>query len=300
MIEDRRRLLPPIGALQCFLAAARHQSFSRAAEDVGLTQSAVSRQIATLEDWLQCPLFVRVGRRVELNEEGRTYLGQIAPALAAIRGATARILRRPSDTTLSIATLPSFGMRWLAPRLGKLTAAVPELVVDFAARVHEFDFTEEPFDAAIHHGLPTWPGVDHDLLFKERVILVMAPALAERFSVRSAADLLAVPLLMQAERRDAWARWFTQAGIPEARPPKGTSFEHFLMVAQAAVGGAGAALLPSFMIAPEIASGALVCPIDLAVETEEAYYFVYPSDRLQRPHFTRFRAWLLEEAEAGL
>lgn len=292
-----RRLLPSMGSLQCFVAAARHESFSRAADEVGLTQSAVSRQIATLEDWLQTPLFVRVGRRVALNDEGRAYLEAIRPALASIRTATAAVMARPSDAALSIATLPSFGMRWLAPRLARLTREMPDLIVDFAARIREFDFALERFDAAIHFGLPTWPGAEHDFLFRERAIPVLAPRLLEEKTVRTPEDLLRFPLLVQAERRDAWKRWFAHLGI-DRQVPQGPSFEHFLMVAQAAAGGAGAALIPSYLIGPELDSGALVCPVDIALEAEGAYYLVYPADRLRDPRFVRFREWLIAEAKA--
>jgi DNA-binding transcriptional LysR family regulator len=299
MDERSRRLLPPIGALQSFLAAARHESFSRAADEVGLTQSAISRQIAVLEDWLQTELFDRVGRSVTLNPAGRGYAEAIAPALAAIRVATARVIARPDENALSIATLPSFGMRWLAPRLGRLTRDMPELVINVAARVHEFDIDAEGFDAAIHFGAPTWHGVEHDPLFREQSIVVSAPGLLAERRIETPADLLQVPLLAQAERRGAWRQWFAAAGVDEGAKTEGPIFEHFLMVAQAAAGGAGAALLPEFMIEPELESGALVRLFDQPLESEGSYYLVYPADRLTRPAFARFRAWILAEAAMG-
>jgi DNA-binding transcriptional LysR family regulator len=296
-MDDRaRRLLPPIGALQSFLAAARYQSFSRAADEVGLTQSAISRQIAVLEAWLQTDLFERVGRSVILTAEGRAYADAVGPALAAIRVATARVLARPDANVLSIATLPSFGMRWLAPRLGRLTRDMPELVVNVAARVHEFDFAEEGVDAAIHFGMPDWHGVEHDLLFREQSIVVVAPALIAERPVRAPADLLRFPLLSQVERRGAWRQWFEQAGVSIEDEIGGPVFEHFLMLAQAAVGGAGVALLPRFMIEPELEAGTLVRLFDQALAGEGAYYLVYPADRLERPAFARFRAWMIAEA----
>jgi len=291
-----RRLLPPIGALQSFLAAARHQSVSRAANEVGLTQSAVSRQVAVLEEWLQTELFKRIGRNVVLTAEGRAYAEAIGPALASIRIATARVLARPDANTLSIATLPSFGMRWLAPRLGRLTHEMPDLVINVSARVHEFDFAEEGFDAAIHFGRPDWFDAEHDLLFAEQSVAVVAPQLLAERSLHHPADLLAVPLLMQAERRSAWGRWFEQVDVRVEQPLEGPVFEHFLMVAQAAIGGAGAAMLPRFMVEAEIQAGTLVSPFDQVLDGEGAYYLVYPAAHLHRPAFARFRAWLLAEA----
>lgn len=296
MNERARRLLPPMGALHSFIAAARHSSFSRAADEIGLTQSAVSRQVATLEDWLQTPLFDRSGRRVELNADGRAYADAIGPALAAIRVASARALAEPAEVALRIATLPTFGMRWLAPRLGQLTRDMPDLVIEFAARSYEFDFAEEGFDAAIHYGPPTWPGAEHDLLFRERAIPVIAPRLLEEHRVESPRDLLRFPLLVQAERRDAWRLWFHHMGVPADQTIPGPTFEHFLMLAQAATAGAGVALLPSFMIEPELESGALICPFNEAVVGEAAYYLVYPAECLSSPRFARLRDWILAEA----
>lgn len=296
MNEHARRLLPPMGTLHSFMAAARHGSFSKAAGEIGLTQSAISRQVATLEDWLQTPLFDRNGRRVQLNADGRAYADAIGPALSAIRVATARALAEPAERALRIATLPTFGMRWLAPRLGQLTRDMPDLVIEFAARTHEFDFDEEGFDAAIHYGLPSWPGAEHELLFRERAIPVIAPRLMEDHPVNVPCDLLQFPLLVQAERRDAWRLWLGHMGVPTDRMIAGPTFEHFLMLAQAAAAGAGVALVPSFMIQPELESGALICPFDQAVVGEAAYYLVYPADRLNSTRFARLREWILAEA----
>lgn len=296
MNEHARRLLPPMAALHSFMAAARHGSFSKAAAEIGLTQGAVSRQVATLEDWLQTQLFERNGRRVQLSEDGRAYADAIGPALSAIRVATAKALAEPAETALRIATLPTFGMRWLAPRLGRFTRDLPDLVIEFAARTHEFDFADEDFDAAIHYGLPTWPGAEHDLLFRERAIPVIAPTLLAEHPAATPADLLRFPLLVQAERRDAWNQWFRHMRVPADQMIPGPVFEHFLMLAQAAVAGAGVALLPSFMVEPELEAGTLVCPFDEAVVGEDAYYLVYPAERMRRPHFARLREWILAEA----
>lgn len=296
MNEHARRLLPPMAALHSFLAAARHGSFSKAADEIGLTQSAVSRQVATLEDWLQTPLFDRTGRRVQLSSDGRAYAEAIGPALAAIRVATARALAEPAETALRIATLPTFGMRWLAPRLGQLTRDMPDLVIEFAARSHEFDFDEEGFDAAVHYGLPTWPGAEHDLLFRERAIPVISPRLLEEHHVSAPRDLLQFPLLVQAERRDAWQLWLHHMGVTPNDLVAGPTFEHFLMLAQAAAAGAGVALVPSFMIEPELESGTLICPFDQAVVGDAAYYLAYPAARLNNPLFARLREWILAEA----
>lgn len=298
MSDGRRRLLPPMGALASFVAAARHDSFSRAGDEVGLTQSAVSRQIATLEDWLQISLFQRSGRRVTLSPEGRAYADAIAPALDRIRAATAAAIARQPDRELNIATLPSFGMRWLAPRLPRLTARHPDIVVNFAARSFPFSFADEPFDAAIHFGLPDWPGARHELLFREQAIPVCAPARLAEQPIATPEDILSWPLLVQSSRRSAWSQWLRAAGSDAQAPAPSGSFEHFLMLAQAAAAGSGIALIPRFLIEPELAAGALVSPLPVALSNEEAYYLVYPDDRPASPALTQVSAWMIGEARA--
>ncbi|NOW44950.1 DNA-binding transcriptional LysR family regulator [Novosphingobium sp. SG751A] len=298
MSDHRRRLLPPIGALASFAAAARHDSFSRAGEEIGLTQSAVSRQVALLEEWLQLSLFQRNGRRVRLNRAGATYLKSIEPALNQIRVATGAAISQKSDRELNIATLPSFGMRWLAPRLPRLNALFPDLIVNFSARSYPFAFEEEIFDAAIHFGEEDWPNAVHHLLFREVSIPVCAPTRLASQPINLPEDVLNWPLLVLGTRRGAWMDWLSAAGVDRAPPPPSGSFEHFLMLAQAAEAGAGIALIPRFLIEDELASGALVSPSPIALENENAYYLVFPSSEASRSSLNDFRAWLLEEARA--
>lgn len=292
-----RKWLPPMNALTAFEAAVRHGGFSRAGEEIGLTQSAVSRQIAQLEDWLQTPLFDRIGRRVRLNEAGRAYADELLPALDSIRRATARASARPSQTALRVATLPSFGMRWLAPRLPQLTARHPDLVIDFAARSQPFDFGHEDFDAAVHFGVAAdWPGVTMDFLFREEAVPVCAPAWLAAHPLREPADLLHAPLLSQISRRDAWARWLAMAGVDASGLAQGPAYEHFLMLAQACAAGAGVALIPSFLIQPELEAGTLVIPFARPLSTEQAYYLVYPAGALGVGPLAQFRDWMVEQA----
>jgi DNA-binding transcriptional LysR family regulator len=188
-------------------------------------------------------------------------------------------------------------MRWLAPRLPGLSALHPDLVVDFASRSDPFDFAQEEFDAAIHYGLPEeWPAVAQDYLFREQMVPVCAPDWLAANGLRSPADLLGKPLLSQSSRRDAWARWFAAAGVEAGPLPPGPAFEHFLMLAQAVVAGAGVALIPSFLIRPELEAGSLVIPFDRPLSSEQAYYLVYPTGLGGHPGLARFRAWMLASA----
>ncbi|TPE61838.1 LysR family transcriptional regulator [Sandaracinobacter neustonicus] len=293
--EGARRFLPPMGVLNSFAAAARLGSFSAAGAEVGLTQSAVSRQIALLEDALQRPLFDRAGRRISLNADGQSYADEIAPALDRIRRATARLASRRPANELNIATLPSFGMRWLAPRLPRLSARHPDLVVNFAARSIPFDLSTEGFDAAIHFGLPDWPDATHDFLFREQALPVCAPGWLQTHPIHVPEDFLNTPLLFQSSRRSAWDRWLAHAGVDAPPVSPGPVFEHFLMLAQAAAAGSGAALIPSFLIEPELAAGTLVCPLHIPLSTDEAYWLVHPRGGAANPALERFRAWLADE-----
>lgn len=296
MKPANRRLLPPMTALMAFEAAARHGTFARAAKEVALTQSAVSKQIATLERWLGTPLFERIGRRVSLTASGRLYAMPLTSALEQIRRATAAVAvtsRVPSP--ISIATLPGFGMRWLAPRLTRLFARHPELPVNFSSRVVPFDFKTEPLDAAIHFGRADWPGTESDLLMREEMAVVCSPEFASTHKLRQPADVLQHTLLEQSTRPHAWSAWFAATGIePKTRRTR-PQFEHFMMLAQAAAAGAGFALVPKFLVQPELTSGALVSPFDITITSDEAYFLVYPKAQLQNASFLLFRAWLLEE-----
>lgn len=295
-MSDSRRELPSMTALACFVTAAREGGFSRAGEQLGLTQSAVSRQIALLEEWLQTPLFTRHGRRVTLNEAGRGYLEDVEPALRRIRLATAKAMDRGSRRDLAIATLPSFGMRWLAPRLPGFTARHPELTVNFAARSFPFDLREEHFDAAIHFGAADWSDAEMVPLFAEQAVVACAPGWLAAQGVSAPADLVGKPLLFQTSRRHAWNRWFARAGIVGLPPLKGPTFEHFLMLAQAAAAGSGAALLPRFLIEPELTAGTLVTPFPIELTDEGRYYLVLRPDWRDHAGLVKFRDWLVEAA----
>jgi LysR family glycine cleavage system transcriptional activator len=301
-MDTSRRLLPPIAALAAFDVAARTGGFGRAAAALSLTQGAVSRQIATLESWLGVSLFERVGRGVVLTSTGEDYAREVSKALEAIRSATASVMARTdAGATVEIAVLPTFGMRWLAPRLPDLMSREPGLVVNFSARLSPFEFRAERFDGAIHYGEASWPGAVVERLVGEEMIPVGSPALAAR--VAAGEDIQDLPLLGLASRPYAWNRWFAAAGQqPRPRLSRPAVFDQFMMMAQAAAAGAGAALAPRFLIEPEMAAGALARLSDVSLKTQEAYYLVYPSERLDRPAFRAFRDWLIETAavwEAG-
>lgn len=298
MIESPagRPHLPSLGALSAFEAAARHGSFTRAAEELALTQGAVSRQVAGLETQIGVKLFERVRQRVALTPAGAAYAVEVRAALRQISSATLNVMAfRGAGGVLNLAILPTFGTRWLIPRLPRFTEAYPNVTINFATRVRPFDFAREGHDAAIHFGGPAWPGARLHRLMGEEIIPVASPALVARHRLAEPADVLGVPLLQQATRPRAWEQWLSEAGLDPTQATPGPRFEQFAMVAQAAVAGLGLAIVPRFLVEEELRAGVLITPFERPSRSEEAYWLVYPEEKAALPAVSAFRAWLLAE-----
>ena len=293
----KRAFIPPADALIAFECSARHSSFTRAAEELHLTQGAISKQIRHLEDRLGVELFRRVRQRIVLTDAGRLYLHDIRGALESMTAATRQIMSfAGSSDVLNLAVLPTFGTRWLAPRIADFSRQYPEAGLNLSVRLQPFDFEHEPFDCAIHHGGPVWAGAIAERLFDEEVIPVASRAFQDRYGIETPADLARVPRLQLSTRPLAWRQWFDLAGIEQAAAFQGARFEQFVMITEAAVHDAGAALVPRLFVEEELASGRLVRLFDLPLVQKTAYYFVYPENRTLRPLVNRFRIWLKEEA----
>jgi len=290
----RKTFLPPVGDLLAFEAAARHTSVSRAAEELHLTQSAVSRQIRQLEEQLGMALFHRVRQRVVLTDAGRVYAADVRALLQQLSAATQKAMAFSSaGGLLNLAVLPTLGTRWLIPRLPGFMALYPDATVNFSARSEPFDFAQEPMDAAIHFGAPHWAGAVCEYLMHEEVLPVCSPHYRAQQQLHTPADLAGAVLLQQNTRPTQWTEWFERLGAPTPQALRGPRYEQFSMIAQAAVSGLGAALLPRFLIEGELASGALVALSTDVLTSSEAYYLVYPEARAQTPLVKAFRDWLL-------
>jgi LysR family transcriptional regulator, glycine cleavage system transcriptional activator len=289
--------MPSLTALLSFEAALRYGSFTRAAEELGRTQGAISRQVALLERQLGVSLFTREGARLRPSAVGRSYgdkLGGILDRLAAL---TLEVQASGEvGSNLNLAILPSFGTRWLIPRIPGFNAAHPEVRLHLTTRIGTFDFEAEGFDAAIHHGQAHWPGAQLEELMREEVLVVCR---ADRAAdIRELRDLLEQPRLQLQSRRRAWPRWFRRVGLEEQDAGRGPLFEHHMMVIQAALAGLGVALLPSFLIEDELADGRLVCPFpELRFPGLNGYYLAFPETNRQLPALTAFRAWIKAEFE---
>jgi LysR family transcriptional regulator, glycine cleavage system transcriptional activator len=293
----RREFLPTMGQLMAFESAARHASVSRAAQELNLTQSAVSRQIKQLEAQLGAPLFHRVRQRIVLTDAGRVYAVELRAVLDTLSNASQRVMTMGGmGEVLNLAVLPTFGTRWLIPRMQRFVARHPGVTVNFASRTEPFDFAREPFDAAIHFGADFWPSASCDYLLGESVIPVCSPDHKRRHGIRTRSDLARQCLLHQSSRPTQWAEWFAQAGTAAPLALRGPRFEQFAMLAEAAANGLGVALVPRFLVEEELASGRLVVLFRDALVTQRAYYVVVPESGSANRLVIAFRDWLVGEA----
>lgn len=292
-----RRLLPSIAALRALEALDRLGSASAAAEELSLTQGAVSRQLRALEGQLGVELVLRDAKRLAPTPEAAAYAGEIRQALGLIAQATLRVQSAPLGGALNLAILPTFGMRWLMPRLPDFARRHPEVTVNMSTRIHRFNFAAETFDAALHFGSGDWPGTDRLLLRTERVLPVCAPELLPR-PLPAPDAVLGLPLLHIETRPRAWADWLARYGIDRSAPLPGTVHDQFSTITQAALHGLGVALMPDYLVEPEIAAGRLVPAFGAPVEAEGAYWLVWPREKARLPALRLFRDWLATCAEA--
>lgn len=297
-----RRKIPSLQALACFDAAARHESYTRAAQELALTQSAVSRQITGLENYLGQTLFRRTRHGVALTERGSVYARQIAPRLQALERDTLEVMSgQGAGQTLMLAAVPTFASRWLIPRLPQLTLAHPELVLHIEVRTRPFLFADSDFDAALYAGTPqqmrNWAGTRAHLLMHEQLMPVCAPALLPSGRLRSAAELADMPLLQQTTRPHAWRQWFQTASTVAPQALAGPRYELFSMTVAAAVHGMGMALVPRVLIEQELAAGQLVQACDHVLAPERAYYLVTPEQGEGKAALSDFLDWLGHQSQ---
>lgn len=292
-----RRFLPSLASLRALEALDRLGSASAVAEELSLTQSAVSRQLQTLEEQTGVALIQRSRKRLTLTQAARDYVAEVRPALHQIAQASMRLQVPQSGGALNLAILPAFGMRWLMPRLPDFARAHPEVTINMATRLQPFNFAGEPFDAAIHFGTGDWPGTDRLLLKHEQMLPVCAPGLMRGQTTGDPRALLSLPLLHIQTRPRAWQEWFTAKGVESPGPVPGTIYDQFSAIIQAALHGLGVALLPDYLAEQDVATGRLVAPFGTAVEMRGAYYLVWPQDKARHPPLTLFRDWMATQAQ---
>jgi LysR family transcriptional regulator, glycine cleavage system transcriptional activator len=307
--QQQRRLLPSHAVLRSFECAARQESFTLAAEELHLTQSAISRQVKELEQLIGTDLFRRTGRRVVLTEAGRALAAELATDLENIRQTVLRAIASGArGTSLRVAVLPTFASRWLIPRLPDFSTRHPEVTVNLTTRLKPFDLAVERFDIAIHYGADDWPDTRMQQMFDEEMIAVCAPDFKTRHAIpdpgelqnpallQNLALLQDLPLLHLETRPTAWADWFGEQGA-EKQVFAGQQFDQFSMLIAGALGGLGAALLPKYLIERELASGALITLSSVSLRTENRYFTVTKAGA-RRPEVENFCAWILSASRS--
>lgn len=292
-----------MGGLTAFESAARHNSFTRAATELHLTQGAVSHQIRQLEELIGVTLFERIRQRAVLTPAGARYLVDVRRMLAGLGEATNRAMASGDNSILNLGVTPSFTTHWLMPRLFRFFEHHADIRINFISRSGSVDFRNEALDAAIHYGEPTVQGTVADHLMDEYCIPVCSPAFRHQHRINGPQDLVGVPLLQQFTRPAAWADWFRHLGVDCQHAFQGQRFDSFSMIAAAAKANLGAGLVPSFVAEDDIAAGLLHLVSDQPVPTTRGYYFVYPEENRDVVTIATFRQWLIgiarQESAAG-
>ena len=293
------RFLPSMSALQSFEAAARHLNFTRAAEEIGITQSGISRQIKSLEDHIGIPLFDRVGPRLVLTDTGRAYAREVARILDDLEAVSLDMVRGwKTDSALSVGALPTVAARWLAPKLTGFSARHPNTHLDVTPVKADTDFAETSVDIAILKGKNEWPNAVATLLFPETVAVVASPDLIQPGAGLTPEQFVEFPLLQSSTRPDGWLHWISEKGLEFKGQIQGPRFAHVNMLSNAAMSGLGLAIVPTFLVEAELTRGDLHLPFGGAVPSGDSYFAVIPERKSQYKAVLKFRDWLRSETRS--
>ena len=294
-----RPRLPPLNALKAFEAAARHESFTRAAEELCVTQGAVSHQVKAREAELAIKLFNRERQRLIITEAGRDYLAVVRDALDRIAVGTERLLQRQNAGVLTVSTSPDFAAKWLVHRLGHFAEAHAGIDLRVSATMHHVDFAREDVDMAVRHGDGNWSGLDAVQLSSEQLFAICSPKLLTGRRLAKPADVLKFPLIHLDSRAD-WTKWLRVVGIGDDNVRHGPVLNRASMVIDAAINGQGIALARTTLAAFDLINGRLVRPFAEALRLSKTYWIVCPKATSNVPKIATFRDWLLAEAAQDL
>lgn len=293
-----RRSLPSTTALAAFEAAARHQSYTKAAQELSVTQSAVCKQITALEDYLGTQLFKRVRRGIALTDAGEAYSRKIAQRLDEIERDTLDVMAGGSDGgALELGVVPTFATKWLLPRLSGFMTRHPGVNLNLTARTRPFLLDDSPFDAAIGVSERHWPGTDGILLMREQLIPVIGPRLYARHCVRRSqeVDWQTCPLLQQSTRPYAWRHWFQSRGLQVEADMSGLRLELTSMLIEAATHDLGVALVPTTLVERELHTGQLRLASPYLQHSDRSYYLMWPEQKGSKRALIQLKAWLQAE-----
>lgn len=287
----QRRFLPSLSLLSAFDAVIRTGTTAAASRELQLSQGTVSRLVQSLEEQLGRPLFVRQHKRLRPTDAAREYAQGVSTALDLIQRSSMKVAADLGGGTLSLAVLPAFGTRWLAPRLGQFMTENPGITINLFTRLRAIDFAIEHFDAMIYFGPISAPDDWHLKLFDERLTACIAPALAATRAIREPADLAGLQLFQIETRPNAWAAWFAGQDSPVSTI-SGMMFDQFAPIVEATIAGLGVALLPEYLADAEIRQGRLVPVLRRAVQGTGAYWLAWPGNSDKAPPLVALREWL--------
>jgi LysR family transcriptional regulator, glycine cleavage system transcriptional activator len=293
--------LPSLNGLRAFEAAARHLSFTQAASELNVTQTAISHQIRRLEEELGIRLFIRKNRALALTPKARDYLPGVRAAFNDLRLATDRLLRKDDDHVLTVSTLASLAAKWLLPRLTAFQEAHPGIDVRITTSTALVDFRGGDVDAAIRYGRGNWQGLRAEWLMADDFFPVCSPALpGGKRPLKCPEDLRDHVLLHTSTNSDDWRQWLTAAGLPsDISKQPGITFDLILMTVQAAIDGIGVAMGRTSYVQDDIAKGRLVVPFKIALPADAGFYLVSPEGTAESPKLRAFRQWLIASAKNG-
>lgn len=291
-----KRRLPSLNALKAFEASARHESFTRAAGELFVTQGAISQQVKALEDELGVKLFQREHQKLALTDAGRNYLGVVRDAFDRLATGTERLLQRQSAGLLNVSTSPNFAAKWLVHRLGRFSEAHPEIDLRISASMQHVDFAREEVDLAVRHGDGRWPGLHVTRLCVEELFPVCSPGLLRGSKPLAKPADLRRHSLLHANDAKHWSMWLDRARVSGVDVDRGVVFSQASMAIDAAIQGQGVAMARTALAAWDLLEGRLVRPFPLALEAPFALWIVCPKATAELPKIATFRQWLLEEA----
>lgn len=313
LVMSMRRKIPSMQSLLCFESAAKHASYTHASQELSMTQSAVSRQIQQLEEFLDIQLFTRTRHGMELTVAGTQYYDAIKPYLIGLEKATQEVMSHKGlGGTLKLGVVPTFATRWLLPKLHVFNARYPEITIHLETSTKPFLFNEQMFDAAIYAGteqqIHHWPGIQTHFLMREDVVAVCSPELIEKYFPNAKKmspysydltpeQIAQLPLLQQTTRPTIWQEWFEAHHIQHAKADAGQRHELFSMLAVAASHSMGVALIPQMLIEQELHNQALAIASNSLLPSNRAYYLVH-SSQAPSPILNKFVDWIQHEVKS--
>ena len=293
-----KRYMPPLNHLRAFEAAVRHESFTKAAHELNVTQGAISRHIRDLEDYLGFKLFQRINNTLQVPRESRQFADALTKSFDQIHRASQELKLSKRRTILTVRGYTNFIVRWLIPRLPEFQARHPKVEIRISAGREEADFSTDDIDLAIRFGRGNWPGLHSDFLFSMDMVPVCSPALMQRLELKRPEDVLRTTVYNSHLRRDEWLQWFKLVSDLPFKPVSEVLTEDLAVAHQCVISGMGMGLTQRHYVIEDIAAGRLVIPFDVPLRNESGFYVVCPVEQITQPKNAAFREWLLSVARS--